>query len=264
MTQQTAQENWHQGRVAIVTGGNDGIGRAIARDLSRRGALVAVGARRCGDRRVAEAVLRETGAAHARALDVRDDASVRAFLDAVRGRLGAPAILVNAAGISVHMDVAGHDPHAWQDVLDTNLTGPFRMIGACLPAMLEAGWGRIVNIASTAARAAEPGHAAYCASKSGLLGLTRTVALEGAARGVTAVAVSPTWVETDMLRASAAEHATKAGTDINTEIMAIAQSNPQQRLVQPPEIAALVSFLCSNLAPALTMEDIQVNAGAHW
>ena len=258
-------EQWHDGRVAVVTGGNAGIGLAISQALAARGAKVAVGARRCRDADVARGVEEDVGeGAIALPLDVSETLSVEGFWGEVRAILGPPDILVNSAGVSVHQTVTGHSDDDWNAVVDTNLSGPFRMIRACLPGMIEAGWGRIINIASTAAETAVPTHAAYCASKSGLLGLTRAVALEGAPHGVTALAVSPTWVETDMLRASAVKQAKAAGHDTATEMTALAAANPQNRLVQAEEIAALVSFLCSDQAPGLTMEDIQVNAGAHW
>ena len=193
-----------------------------------------------------------------------DETSVARFCETVAAKTGGIDILVNSAGISVHQVVCGHSLDDWKNVLDTNLTGPFLMTRACLPEMIEQGWGRIVNIASTAARTAVADHAAYCASKSGLLGLTRAVALEGAPHGVTCTSVSPTWVETDMLRQSAAIMGQDKGRTTAEEIADLAQSNPQNRLVQPQEIAALVAFLCSDAAPALTMEDISVNAGAHW
>ena len=260
-----ASEQWHEGRVAVVTGGNAGIGLAISQALAARGAKVAVGARRCRDADVARGVEEDVGeGAIALPLDVSETPSVEDFVADVREKLGQPDILVNSAGVSVHQTVTGHSDDDWNAVVDTNLSGPFRMIRACLPGMIEAGWGRIINIASTAAETAVPTHAAYCASKSGLLGLTRAVALEGAAHGVTALAVSPTWVETDMLRASAAKQAKAAGHDTATEMAALAAANPQNRLVQAGEIASLVSFLCSDQAPGLTMEDIQINAGAHW
>ncbi len=138
------------------------------------------------------------------------------------------------------------------------------MMRACLPGMKARGWGRIVNVASTAARTAVADHPAYCASKAGLLGLSRAVALEGAPHGVSCVTVSPTRVETDMLHQSAAIMAQKSARSYEAEIAALAAANPQNRLVQPQEIAALVAFLCSDAAPSLTMEDISVNAGAHW
>lgn len=258
-------ERWHENRIAIVTGGASGIGLEIARTLQRRGAKVAIGARRLGEQKHRDALLQDLGQdAVALALDVCDPASVSAFHAGVTARLGAPEILINVAGISVHHRVEGHGESDWLDVIDTNLNGPFRTIRACLGAMKVQGWGRIVNIGSTAARTAVETHAAYCASKSGLLGLTRAVALEGAPYGVSCTCVSPTWVETDMLRESAAVMAARMGRTQSDQIAELAMANPQHRLVQASEIAEMVSFLCSDLAPALTMEDIQINAGAHW
>lgn len=258
-------DQWHKDRVAVITGGNAGIGLAISKAFAARGAKVAVGARRCADPKEATKIEEEIGPdAMALGLDVCRTGSVADFMEKVTNRLGPPGILVNSAGVSVHQTVCGHSDEDWDAVIEANLTGPFRTIRACLPGMIAANWGRIINIASTAATTAVPTHAAYCASKSGLLGLTRAVALEGAPHGVTALAVSPTWVETDMLRTSAAKQAAAAGHDYAAEMATLAAANPQNRLVQAEEIAALVSFLCSDQAPGLTMEDIQVNAGAHW
>ncbi len=241
------------GRVAVVTGGASGIGLACVRELGRLGAAVAAGSRRGeGEGRLVAA------------LDVRDPASVAAFCARIEEELGPPDILVNAAGVTIHQVVEGHGEADWLAVIDTNLNGPFRMIRALLPGMKARKRGCIVNIASTAARSATADHAAYCASKTGLVGLTRAVALEGAPFGVTCTAVSPTWVETEMLRASAATLARASGRSQEQEIAAMAAANPQGRLVQPEEVAALVAFLASGAAPALTMEDIQVNAGAIW
>lgn len=258
-----ALENWHQGRVAIVTGGAEGIGRAVVEVLAARGAKVAIGARRCADPAYRQEIITATKCM-AEALDVRKSRSVSTFIEKVSAELGAPDILINAAGISVHQKISEHDDQAWADVIETNLTGCYRTIHGCLKQMMGRGWGRIVNIASTAATSADVTHGAYCASKAGLLGLTRAVALEGAPHGVTATCVSPTWVETEMLRQSARKIAERRGTTQAAQIETLASASPQNRLVQPDEIANLVSFLCSDLTPGLTMEDIQVNAGAHW
>jgi NAD(P)-dependent dehydrogenase (short-subunit alcohol dehydrogenase family) len=195
---------------------------------------------------------------------VRSGESVECFVDDVRARFGPPDILINAAGITIIQTIEGHAEAQWLDVIDINLNGPFRMIHACLPDMKQRGWGRIVNIASTAARVAAATHSAYCASKTGLIGLTRAVALEGAPHGVTCVAVSPGWVETDMLREVAAKLAQKSDRTQAEQIAIMGASNPQNRLIQPGEIAALVAFCCSEEAAGLTMEDIQVSAGAFW
>ncbi len=256
-------ERYLDGRVAVVTGGLTGIGKAIALALAERGAIVAVGGRRRLD-----AAITELEAASDRIfyypLDVADLASVEAFVDAVARAHGAADILVNSAGISTHQHVCGHDVEAWLDVIDINLSGPFRMIRACLPQMIERRWGRIINIGSTAARTATDDHAAYCASKSGLLGLNRAVALEGAPHGVSSVVISPTWVQTEMMAASMAIQARNAGRSVDDEIAEIIAQQPQKRLVQPHELGALAAFLCRDEALGITMEDIQLNAGALW
>ncbi len=258
-----AVERYLDGRVAIVTGGLTGIGKAIALALAERGAAVAVG----GRRKLGDALAELEAASDAvfyHPLDVADLASVETFVDAVGQAQGPADILVNSAGISTHQYVCGHDVEAWLDVIDINLSGPFRMIRACLPTMIERKWGRIINIGSTAARVATDDHAAYCASKSGLLGLSRAVALEGAPHGVSSVVISPTWVQTDMMDASMAIQARNNGRSIDEEIAEIVAQQPQKRLVQPGELAALAAFLCRDEALGITMEDIQLNAGALW
>ncbi|MEM7207304.1 MAG: SDR family NAD(P)-dependent oxidoreductase [Pseudomonadota bacterium] len=256
-------EQYLKNRVACVTGGFNGIGKATVRALAERGARVAIGARKI-DQEFINRLRGEGFDVFAQSLDVRAVTSVDAFFAAARSVLGPIDILVNAAGVTVHALVRGHDEQSWLDVIDTNVSGPFRTTRACLPDMIERRWGRIINIGSTAARTATADHAAYCASKSGLLGLSRAVALEGAPHGVSCVVVSPTWVETDMLRNSMAIQAKAKGISVDEET-ALTQSNtPQNRLVQPEEIAATVAFLCRDEALGITMEDIQVNAGAHW
>jgi len=132
--------------------------------------------------------------------------------------------------------------------------------------MKPKGWGRIVNIGSTAAETGHIGSAAYCASKAGLLGLTRCVALEGAADGITCNMVSPTWVDTPMMRNSMQQLVEDSSqfASVETAMQAIAADNPQKRLIESDEIAALVNFLCSENAKGITMENIQVSGGALW
>ena len=250
-------------RVAIVTGGYSGIGLSAAAELARQGVSVAVGARTVVDASLRE--LAEIGPpVWGGVLDVRDTQSVRAFASEVEQQLGPVDILVNSAGVGTQQTVSEHDEEKWLDIIDTNLNGCFRMIKACMPGMIERKWGRIVSVGSTAARTAVPKHAAYCASKSGLLGLNRAVALEGAAHGVTATVVSPTWVQTDMLNKSFQAKAKEQGTSFEQEIAMLISQSPQQRLVQPGEIGALIAFLCRDEAAGITMEDIQVNAAAWW
>lgn len=269
-------------RSAVITGGLTGQGLAIAHELARAGAWVAVGsyvreaAARQGDaaaypdpREIAD--VRTTLAAHggkvfAGHLDVRDTDDIKRFLAEAETVCGPPDILVNAAGTTAEQPVSGHSDELWLKIIDTNLNGAFRMMREVLPGMIARKWGRIVNIGSTAASVGWKDNPAYCASKSGLLGLTRCVALEGAAHGVTAVMVSPTWVETELMRRNVAQVVAREGMGRTVaEAMAdIAAQNPQQRIIQPDEIAALVAFLCSQGAKGITAENIQVTGGALW
>ncbi|MDH3636239.1 MAG: SDR family oxidoreductase [Gammaproteobacteria bacterium] len=256
-------ERYLEGRIAIITGGFAGIGKAIAIALAERGAIIAVGARRQPEAAIAE-LKAASDALFYRQLDVADVDSVEAFVDALASKHGHADILVNSAGVTAHELVCGHDEQSWLDVIDINLSGPFRMIRACLPKMIEHRWGRIINIGSTAATTAVADHAAYCASKSGLLGLSRAVALEGAPHGVSSVVISPTWVQTEMFDNSMEIQARRAGHSVDAEIGKLIAEQPQQRLVQPQELGALAAFLCRDEALGITMEDIQLNAGALW
>lgn len=252
-------------KIAIVTGGLSGIGRAIARCFAQDGMTVHIGARRGDDPTHAPALTKDFGApVSVAALDVRCSDSVAGFVGAVLGRHGRVDVLVNAAGIYDEAGMVDHPDALWNDTIDTNLTGSFKMIRAVMPAMIAQKWGRIVNMASVAAHQGMARNAAYCASKAGLLGLGRCVSLEGAAHGVTCNSISPTWVETEMLQQFIAQDMAQTGLP-ESEIRARYEaSNPQGKLVQPDEIAALAAFLASDAARAITMADYQVNAGSLW
>jgi len=258
-----AMDRYLEDRVAIITGGFSGIGKAIALALAERGATIALGARR-----QPAAVIEELRSVSDRCffhhLDVASVDSIAEFIEALAVKHGPADILVNSAGVTAHELVCGHDENSWLDVIDINLSGPFRMIRACMPEMKARNWGRIINIGSTAATTATADHAAYCASKSGLLGLNRAVALEGAALGVSSIVISPTWVQTEMFNNSMEIQARNAGHSAEVEIAKIVAQQPQQRLVQPQELGALAAFLCRDEALGITMEDIQLNAGALW
>jgi NAD(P)-dependent dehydrogenase (short-subunit alcohol dehydrogenase family) len=245
-------ERYLENRIAIVTGGFSGIGKAIALALAERGATIALGARR-----QPEAVIEELKAVSDRCffhlLDVASVDSINEVIDALVVEYGHADILVNSAGVTAHELVCGHAEQSWLDVIDINLSGPFRMIRACLPEMKARRWGRIINIGSTAATTATADHAAYCASKSGLLGLNRAVALEGAAHGVSSIVISPTWVQTEMFDSSMEIQARNAGHSVEVEIAKIVAQQPQQRLVQPRELGALAAFLCRDEALGITM-----------
>jgi NAD(P)-dependent dehydrogenase (short-subunit alcohol dehydrogenase family) len=252
-------------RTAIVTGGLSGIGRAIARRFAADGLSVHIGARR-GDDPAHERSLREAFGAPVtvRPLDVRCSDSVAGFVDAVLERHGRVDVLVNAAGVYEEAAVTGHSDRLWNDQIDTNLTGTFKMIRAVMPGMVQQKWGRIINIASVAAHQGMANNAAYCASKAGLLGLGRCVSLEGAPHGVTCNSISPTWVETEMLQQFIAQDMAQSGKSLAEVRATYEASNPQGALVQPDEIAGLAAFLASDAARAMTMADYQVNAGSLW
>jgi NAD(P)-dependent dehydrogenase (short-subunit alcohol dehydrogenase family) len=252
-------------RVALVTGGLSGIGLASAVALAQAGHRVAVCSRR-GDGPEAEAARAALGpGALIGAADIADRAGLARFVDRVRGELGAPTILVNAAGIYRESYLDGDDADAaWADQIAVNLDGAWNATRAVWPDMIAAGWGRIVLIASTAGSVGAAGYAGYCASKAGVIGLAKAAAIEGAPHGISAITISPTWVETPMMDAAIRRHAAAGNTTEAEARAAIAASNPQGRIVQPGEIGALVAFHCSDLAPGLTNEDIQINAGAHW
>jgi 3-hydroxybutyrate dehydrogenase len=271
-----------QGRTAWVTGGGSGMGRAIALALAEAGANVAVGsllssgedavegelAYLPGERELetVRAQLEVLGVrAHAANLDVTSDESVAAFHEAATTALGPIDILANAAGITAEQTVCGHSFDLWQKVIDVNLNGIFRTTHRCLPGMIDRGWGRVINIASTAASVGATTSGAYCASKAGVVAFSRCVALEGAEHGVTCNAISPTWVETKFGSSWMTNIAEVQEARAGEEYIADArEANPQKRLIQPDEIGALAAFLCSEGARGITMQDLTVSGGSLW
>lgn len=269
------------GRSALITGGLTGQGLAIARALAAEGAHVAVGSyvgvgARLGDAaaypeeaevaRVTAALTSPGRQVFAGHLDVRDEAGIADFIARAERHCGVFDILVNAAGTTAEQPVCGHSDVLWQKIIDTNLNGAFRMIRALLPGMIARRWGRIINIGSTAASVGWKDNPAYCASKAGLLGLTRCVALEGAAHGVSCVMISPTWVETELMRRNVEQLVAREGKGRTLEdaMAEIAAQNPQQRIIQPGEVASLAAYLCRDDAAGITAEDIQITGGALW
>ncbi|MQY42497.1 SDR family NAD(P)-dependent oxidoreductase [Epibacterium sp. SM1969] len=252
-------------RTAIVTGGLSGMGLAIARRLVRDGTAVFVGARRASDAGfVAEKLGADADHITALPLDVQSTPSIDEFVANVVAERGGVDILVNTAGVYDEAEIINHPDDVWQDQIDINLSGSFRMIRAVMPNMKAAGWGRIINLASMAAHTGMAGNAAYCASKAGLLGLGRCVSLEGAAHGITCVSISPTWVETEMLRKFIDADVASSGQSVEAVRADYAKSNPQNQLVQPEEVAELAAYLASDAARALTMSDFEINAGSPW
>ncbi len=272
-----------EGRIALITGGASGQGRAIALALAEAGASVAIGSRlkpkalrddgmdtHWPGANELESTRREIEAHGVKAiaddLDVRATESIDRLVKRTEAELGPVDILASVAGVGLIQTVAGHPEDKWVDLIDINLTGAFRAIRATLPGMIERKWGRIVIIASTAASIGERTSAAYCASKAGLLGLMRCVALEGAPHGVTCNAISPGYVRTGMLMATLQRELDLGITTKSAEarIAEIAQTYPQKRIIEPEEIGAVAAFLCREEAKGVTMEDITVAGGSLW
>lgn len=272
-----------EGRAAMVTGGASGMGRAMALAFAGAGADVAIGSLlsdRSGTvaegeiahlpgRSELDAAAGEIESCGARALavglDVTSMESVEALFDATIEAFGKVDVLANAAGITAEQTIVGHADALWEKVLDVNLNGTYRAIKLCLPGMIERGWGRIVNIASTAASVGAPTSGAYCASKAGVVGLSRCVALEGAAHGVTCNTISPTWVETGFGKDWMSDIAeTQEGRPGEAYIADVKSANPQGRLVQPSEVGALALYLCREEAAGVTMQDLTISAGSLW
>lgn len=249
-----------QGRHALVTGAARGIGAEIARRLVAEGARVTLLGRGLPGLSPLQQALGE--AAQAVTADVADADAVAAAFAQARAAFGPLHILVNNAGQAQSAPFARTTPALWQQMLAVNLTGTFTCCQAALPDLLAAGkQGRIVNIASTAAQRGYAYVSAYVAAKHGVLGLTRSLALELARSGVTANAVCPGYTETDILRESLAQVMAKTG---RTEAQARADfvaGNPQQRFVQPGEVADAVAWLCGDGAGAINGQAISVSGG---
>jgi NAD(P)-dependent dehydrogenase (short-subunit alcohol dehydrogenase family) len=248
------------GRHAIVTGAARGIGAAIARRLAEEGAHVTLLGRREETLRSLAAQL--PGGPHAIVVaDVTEEAQVQAAFAKAREELGSVAILVNNAGQAESAPIAKTSLELWQRMLAVNLTGTFLCSRAALPDMLQAGHGRIVNIASTAGQVGYAYVTAYTAAKHGVIGLTRSLAIEVAQKGVTVNAVCPGYTETDILRDSIANVVAKTGRSVEQARAQFAKSNPQQRIILPEEVADAVGWLCGNAASAITGQSISVSAG---
>ncbi|RZF31727.1 SDR family oxidoreductase [Paraburkholderia sp. UYCP14C] len=245
------------GQHAVVTGGGSGIGAAIAQALLRVGARVTLmgrNAQRLDAQREQCAALGDVACI---SVDVtQEDSVTRAFDQA-----GAVDILVNNAGQAQAAPFTHTDIALWQRMLDVNLTGVFLGTRAVLPGMLERGHGRIVNVASTAGQIGYAYVAAYCAAKHGVIGLTRSLALETATRGITVNAVCPGYTETELLHASLEQITSKTSRTEEQARETLLRSNPQRRFVSPEQVANAVLWLCRPGSDAITGQAISISGG---
>jgi 3-oxoacyl-[acyl-carrier protein] reductase len=240
-----------QGRIALVTGASQGIGRACALQLARAGATVVLAARNETKLAEVEAEIAAAGGhAAAFALDVATEESIKTAAKAVIERFGKVEILVNNAGITRDGLMMAMKRADWDDVLGTNLTGAFLLTQALLRPMLKNRWGRIINISSVVGRTGQAGQVNYASSKAGLIGMTRSLAREVASRGITVNAVAPGFIETPM---------TAVLSDEQTKAMLA--TVPLGRRGTPKDVAQAVKFLASDAASYITGHVLDVNGG---
>ncbi len=241
------------GKLALVTGASRGIGKAIALALGEQGFAVAGTATSKAGAEGIATKLAERGISGAGfCLDVGSDESVAALMQELQAGLGAPAVLVNNAGITRDNLLLRMKEHEWNEVINVNLNSMFRLSRACLKAMIRARWGRIINISSVVGSSGNPGQSNYCAAKAGVEGFTRSLAREVGARGITVNAVAPGFIETDMTR----DLPEKQVHDMLEQI-------PLRRLGQAEEVAAVARFLASAGGAYITGETVHVNGGMY-
>ena len=242
-----------KGRRAVVTGGTRGIGEAIATALAEAGATLTVVGR---DSTRLSDVAQRLGATPV-SLDVTDEEAVAAAFDAI----GAVDLLVNNAGAATSASLIGTTRAQWDSMLSINLTSLFLTCRYVAAGMAERGYGRIVNVVSTAGVAPYRDVAAYVSAKHGAIGLTRALALELAASGVTVNAVCPGYTDTEMFQGALANVVAKTGRSSAEATRLLVKGNPQRRVIQPEEIAQTVLWLCLPAAGSITGQSIVVAGG---
>lgn len=246
-----------QGKHAFITGGGTGIGLAAARVLAARGAKLTLAARNFARLESAAAELD----AFPVSVDVANESSVAAAFEAARAHNGPVSILVNNAGITPSAPLHNMELSMWNEVLAINLTGAFLCARAAIADMYAAKWGRIVNVASIAGLTGGAYISAYCASKHGMVGMTRALAKETAKRGVTVNAICPGYVETDIVANAAKNIAGKTQLSEEEARAALYANNPQGRLIKAEEVASAISWLCTEGAAATNGAAIPMSGG---
>lgn len=245
-------------RHVAITGAYGGIGAAICDALVPDGVRITVLGR---DPKALGALAARLPRCHVETCDVTNQASVEAAFTGCRRVFGPPTILINCAGIVKSSPFTKLTLEALRETLDVNLMGAFLCVQQVLPAMLTNGFGRVINVASSAGLKGYPYVSAYCAAKHAVLGLTRSLAVELAQTGVTANAICPGYTDTGMLEASIAEICRKTGRNKDDVRAALAGTNPQSRFVQPEEVASVARYLALMAPRSITGLAIPVTGG---
>jgi NAD(P)-dependent dehydrogenase (short-subunit alcohol dehydrogenase family) len=244
------------GRTAIITGAGSGIGRGIAERLGADGFSVAIFDRNPdGATEVAKAIVDAGGTAASFVVDVTDRDQIDRAVSDVREQLGRPTVLVCSAGLDGFDPFLSITAEKWQRILAVNLTGTFDCCQAVVPDMIEAGWGRIVTISSSSAQGGQPLMTHYVASKAGVIGFTKALALELGPKGITVNTIPPGFIDTPMLRASEERGMLGRGVEHHES------RTPVRRVGRPEDIAAACSFLVRDEAGYITGQVIGVNGG---
>ena len=252
-------------KVALITGGGRGIGRAIALAFAREGAQVAVAARTLDQvKQVAEEIEKDHGRKSlALVCDVSNSESVEQMFGEIRSNFDREVdVLVNNAGVAESATFVNTTDELWHKHLSINLSGTFYCTRSALPAMLKAGWGRIINIASIAAKTGAPYIAAYAASKHGVMGLTRSLAVEVGPSGVTVNAICPGYVDTEMVSRGIERITTRTGRSADEALDSLKKMSPQNRLVTADEVAALALLLASDEGRGINGQGLNIDGGS--
>lgn len=247
-------------RLALITGGNSGIGLAIAQRLAQDGADIVINGIIPNDEgvQVCHEIAARCGVqAHYLMADLRDPAQIKTLIQSAGALTGSIDILVNNAGLQHTSAIEDFPSDTWDDMLAVNLSASFHTIRLTLPLMRARGWGRIINVASISGLRGRAGKVAYNATKHGLIGLTKSVAIETATTDITCNAICPGWAHTALVQRQVEAKAQREGTDVETATRdLISLRQPSGRFVKTSQLAGMVAFLCS--------EDAQEVRGAAW
>mgnify|MGYP001161415713 CR=1 FL=1 len=248
-----------EGKHALITGGGHGIGGASAESLAAHGAKLTLTGR---NMEKLEQMAASLPGAEARELDVTDENAVKRVFAEASASLGPVDILVNNSGIADTAPFLRTSSDMMRRLMEVNLIGTHTSTQQVLPAMIDAGWGRIVNISSLAGLSGQPYITAYCASKHAVIGLTRTLALEVVKKGITVNAVCPAYVETGMVDRGVENIQKITGMSVDEARAELAKKSPQDRIIMPSEVGATVAWLCLPGSESITGQSIAMAGGA--